>query len=404
MSLKKRSARLQAFVTVTTFASLGLACIGDENAPDCFYPDGNGGCLTPPILDISLNCDDIPDGALRATYGYTAIPTGGTGSCDADGLCTGYRWTITGLPPGVTADESTGRISGVPTELGDYTIEITAGSSEAAGSDTVSCPMTVNPALNVESLRNTSKHCLEVGQDINDFLAGGDGTAFTCAFPDRNPDQASCPHGDGNGVLPDGIALDFADGGCSHSGTVTEDAFGSWVWVVELSQSDYSIFVPFCATNDTVQGHDLTVNYSQSTDNTGLEPAYVEFQPGVGGSFGNNSDPNFEVLGNNGLCTGTGCAYFAFAFEVTCSPLDPPFTLDPAAKVQDGGGADIGFTHEMHADFPSVAQTFEERVFATNWSIDYCNSMTADPCSDANLSTNAQTHFNYTVVGWPAPN
>ena len=398
MSFSKRTVGLCGLLLATSFA-----CVGDEDAPECFFPDDAGGCLTPPILDISIDCSDIPLAARRATFAYTAVPTGGSGSCDAEGLCTGYIWSATGLPAGLAIDPNTGRITGVPEEEGTFPLTITASDTKFAGEDVTSCDLVVNPALNVETLRDEARHCLQPGQDVNDFIAGGDGTAFSCSFPDRDAAQPACPYRDGGGVLPAGITLSVDDTNCSHSGTVTEDAFGTWVWMVEMTQSDYSIFVPFCASQETPQGHDITVTYSGSTATDGLEPAIVEFSPNMNSNFGGSQDPFFEVLGGS-LCTGGGCNFFGFNFEVTCSPLDPPFSLEPGQKIQDGGGADIGFSHEMSADFPAVGTAFEERPWVANWSIDYCNSTSGGDCMDAAISTNAQTHFNYAVVGWPAAN
>lgn len=394
----KRTVAITGLLVLST-----AACIGDEDAPECFFPDGMGGCLTPPILDITIACDTIPTGAMRATYGYTADVSGGSGSCDDQGLCSGYLWEATGLPMGLALDVNTGRISGVPEEQGTFPVTITASDTKFAGQSTASCDLVVNEALNVDRLRDEARHCLQIGQDVNDFVDGGDGSAFECNFRDRDPTMDPCPYGDGNGVLPDGILMNTDGGQCSHSGTITETAFGTWVWMVEMTQSDYTIHVPFCASQETPGQHDLTVTYSGASTNDGLEPALVEFTPGVNSSFGGGQDPFFEALGGS-LCNGGGCNFFGFNFAVTCSPLDPPFSLEPGQKIQDMTGNDLGFSHEMTADFPAVSAAFEERPWVANWTIDYCNSATGGDCMDAAISTNAQTTLNYSVIGWPAAN
>jgi hypothetical protein len=173
------------------------------------------------------------------------------------------------------------------------------------------------------------------------------------------------------------------------------------VWIVEMEQSGNTIHIPFCASQETPGEHDLTVDapsYSSSTD--GLEPFVIDFTANPS-DFGGGGDPAFEALGGS-LCNGGGCNFFGFAFSVTCSPLDPPFSLEPGAKMQDMTMNDIGFSHEMSAAFPPPAEKFRDRVWAANWSIDYCNSDSGGPCQGDTISSNAQTHLNQSVVGWPA--
>jgi hypothetical protein len=397
MSRTQRSLGLLSLFALAT----NVACIGDEIAPQCFYPDGMGGCLTPPIVDVVLNCEDIPLGAVAANFSYTADVLGGSGSCDDMGVCTGYTWTAEGLPAGLMISSSTGQIEGVPTEQGTFAVTVTATDNQFDGTvGTAMCSLEINEELNVEPLRNTAKHCLDVGENIEDFLEGGDGTPYTCSFQEENIGQPSCPHGNGDGVLPAGINTDYGEGTCSHSGTVQEDAFGTWVWVVDMEQSGNTIHVPFCATQDQPGQHDLTVNYSAASTDDGLEPALLEFTPNPP-DFGGNGDPNFLALGGD-LCNNGGCNFFGFAFAVTCSPLDPPFSLEPGQKEQDMMGNDIGFSHEMAAAFPAPTEEFQDRVWAANWTISYCNSDSAGPCTGDNISANAQTTLNYSVVGWPA--
>lgn len=403
MFLSQRNASKRMVGLTGLLFATSIACIGDEDAPECFFPGPGDTCRTPPILDITLDCSDIPATAERATFGYTAVPMGGSGSCDAEGLCSGFTWSATGLPMGLALDPLTGRISGVPEEQGTFPITIDAVDNEFTGTDSTSCDLVVNEALNVDTIRDEARHCLALGSDVNDFVEGGDGTPFVCDFQDRDPMQDSCPYGDGNGVLPDGIAMNTDGGACAHSGTVTETAYGTWVWVVEMTQSDYSIYVPFCASQETPGMHTVTVDYAAAATSDGLEPALVDFTPGVNSSFGGSQDPFFTVEGN-GLCATNGCNFFGFNFGVTCSPLDGPFSLNPGQKTSDMAGEDTGFTHEMSGDFPAASATFEERPWVANWAIDYCNSANAGDCMDAAIPGNAQTQFNYAVVGWPVQN
>lgn len=395
MSRTQRSLGLLGLLSLVT----SVACVGDELAPHCFYPDDAGGCLTPPIVDVLLSCDDIPLAAVAATFDYTADATGGSGSCNDEG-CTGYSWSIEGLPAGLTQSPTTGRIEGSPELEGIFPLSITVVDNKFEGETTTTCDLDVRPELNAETLRLSADHCLQLGENIDDFLEGGDGTQYTCSFRDFDSSQPSCPYGDGNGVLPAGITTDYGAGTCSHSGAVTEDAYGTWVWVVEMEQSGNTIHIPFCASQEEPGEHDLTVTYTPASSDDGLEPMLVEFTNNPP-DFGGGGDPFFAALGGS-LCDNGGCNFFGFAFSVTCSPLDPDFSLNPGVKMQDMMGNDIGFSHEMSAQFPPPAEKFRDRVWAANWVIDYCNSSSAGPCQDDSITPNAQTHLNQSVVGWPA--
>jgi hypothetical protein len=381
-------------------------CTGDEDAPDCFFPDGMGGCLVPPIIDINLSCDDIPSWAVSAQLNYLPMLTGGTGTCDAAG-CNGYTFAASGLPDGVIIDENSGLITGAPTEEGNFDITITVSDQEVVGSGEASCTLDVGPALNVDRLRDEPKHCLDIeaGMSVEDFLDDGvrdendAPVGFTCAMRDPTP-GGSCPYGDGNGVVPNGILLDYSDTACTATGTVTETAYGTWVWVAELEQEGYTIHVPFCASSTAAQPHTATRTYTNAVGTDPIEPLVVDFVPDVNTMVGGSADPVFTV-DSGGLCSGSGCSFFGFEFSVTCSPLDPPFSLEPSSRTEDAMMNPTGFTHELSANFPAVSDAFRNRVFSANWSLAYCNADNGAACTDPDLTTNAQSHYNTAVVGWP---
>jgi|GEM_PF-1645206 len=76
----------------------------------------------------------LPAGAVALSYSFTpAVAVGATA----------YRWTITGLPPGLVYDHITGAISGTPTRGGTYHVTVVA--SNVFGSSTFVAPLTVAP-------------------------------------------------------------------------------------------------------------------------------------------------------------------------------------------------------------------------------------------------------------------
>ena len=71
----------------------------------------------PPAAPLTITTS-LPDGTVGQPYNATLTATGGTPP---------YVWTATGLPAGLSANSSTGVISGTPTASGTNAVTITAG-------------------------------------------------------------------------------------------------------------------------------------------------------------------------------------------------------------------------------------------------------------------------------------
>jgi hypothetical protein len=375
------------------------SCARDPLAPDCFIPDPEGsGCLIPfpGASDVTTSCMDegaVPEGAVGAEYFYDLNSTaeGGTG--------TYTNWmTTTPLPPGLTLDPTSGIISGVAEGPGNSGYPLTVSVDDALTGENytfVCAEIHINERLGALAVRNEPMHCIPHTSSFDEmvaFLDGGDGTDITCS--PLTDGGLPCPMGDGNGRPPPGVTFD-ADT-CTHSGNITGNRRGTWVWMVEIEQSGATTRVPFCASRDVDAFHDitLTANAQQESD---LEPGLLEFDPSMSLAFGNGTlvwdvvDPACNV-------DPSACNSFGFKFDVTCSPFDPPFDLN---AVSSG----IGMTHDLTAMGPTVASgsQFEYRPFVASFEMSYCTSSSGADCDvdGANFDQNAQTLYHYDVVGFP---
>jgi hypothetical protein len=88
---------------------------------------------TGPTLTVTTT--SLPAGALTATYSATFGASGGTSP---------YTWTATGLPNGLSSS-SAGVITGTPTALGVFTVNVTV-TDHTGATATASLSLTINPA------------------------------------------------------------------------------------------------------------------------------------------------------------------------------------------------------------------------------------------------------------------
>ena len=372
---------------------LGLAlgaCSRPEIAPDCSKIQ-NDACVIPGGEVATIECDPLPVGAVGATYEHVQASneSGEFG-----------QWTASELPAGLSIDPATGTISGIPTEPSAIAdILITTRNTNTNEMFSATCgELVINPSLDANLVAMEPNHCIDASASYEDMLAlldNGDGTEITCS-PLTPSDGTSCPLGNGNGRMAPGISFDASS--CTHSGSVAGDRRGTWVWMVEVSQSGYTTRVPFCASNDVDTFHDITVT-ALSNQQSDLVPGILEYDPAESISFG-SGEYHWQI--EDPACPGPDCNSYGFRFEVSCSPfdLDAPWmiTLSPSAQIE------TGLTHEMTASGPAPDPKFDGRPWVASFDISYCTSSDGTFCDTDNsdqFTQNAQTQYHFDVIGFP---
>ena len=342
------------------------ACNRDEAAPDCFLVDADGVCQIPSPIGGGggdrVRCEMLPEGAVAAQYAYVPDING-----DVSDI-TGF--SATGLPTGLSIDVINGQISGIPTEAGTFEVTIAYNDESAMQDDEVECgPLVINEPLNASPLLENKPNfpCVEVGDvtskaDLLALLGGGDGSAidFCAVVPDMDPEPFetdTCPHDDGNGLLPPGVTVDPET--CAIEGDV-DDEFrhvGTWAWMTIVEQSGAFVAVPYCYTVPIAgSAHAITYDSGGELDIEGERPYAVTIPAATQLpaddpnreylSFG-GADPNFDPLFTvtDAACGGAPCTDMAYDFTTYCSPYD-----DPAIPFANVAQITDGFTHPMFGE------------------------------------------------------
>jgi hypothetical protein len=333
----------------------------------------------PPDNELAIDCTTLPVTAEGADYAQTPTITGRLDGVD-------YRYGATDLPAGLEIDERTGMISGtVAAERGSYTFDVTIEDVDdpESYSATGTCTLRVNPRLTAPIDVGTG--CLSAGQDLRSLVVEGtgDGTPITCDIPGGN----------GNGRRPNGIEAN-ADA-CTLTGTIAEDRYGTWVFMMRGTQSGAEVFVPYCVTNDEAQGYEITARHS-GNDDAALLPIVREYDPRSDFAVGADMDPRYEVT-EPGAC-GASC-FYKYSFLRTNAPIgEGGFSLDPDGLVQDDGGQTIGFYHELRVSGPAVPEEFRERPWILSVAVSYCISDSMTGCEDAAMDGDAALELGLIMV------
>lgn len=337
----------------------GAGCTSDLPAPynyDVLEPP-------PPPNELNVDCASLPLTAEGADYSQTPTITG-----QLDGAT--YRYTATMLPDGLVIDEDTGIISGtVAAARGDYTFDVTVEDVDDPEnySATGTCNLQVNPRLTAPI--EVGDACLRPGQDLRDLVVAGTG--------DGSPITCDIPGGNGNGRKPNGVDADPER--CTVTGTIAEDRYGTWVFMLRGKQSGAEVFVPYCVTNDEAQDYDI-VGIQAGNPDAALVPIARSYDPTAAFTVGSDMDPRYEVS-SPGTC-GASC-FYKYSFLRTNAPIgDGGFSLDPDGLLQDDMGQNVGFFHELRVSGPAVPEEFQQRPWVLSVAVSYCISGMMGGCDE----------------------
>ncbi len=367
-------------------SALATACTTDLPAPDNYESASASDTNTTGVPgDLEVDCGMPALGAVGANYAHTVSVQGGMAP---------YSFSATGLDP-LVINGASGAITGVPTAEGTLMGEVTV--TDALGATaSATCTITVRPKLDAEIPEGKLMPCAVDGETLVDFLVPdtGDGSPITC----------STLGGSGNGRIPGGLSVNPDT--CAVEGSIMEDRYGTWVWIVEGQQNGVSVYVPYCATNDMQApgAYDITVFHGGDLQtNKALVPARGTFQPGASISFGDPdaSDPRFEIV--DAANCGNPC-FFGFAFFVNASPFDGnTFSLNPRGLLQDANNQQVGLFHHMSVMGPAVSAAFEDRPWVLNVSLDYClSNVSQATCQGADaVQANGNGNLEFAVVMFP---
>jgi hypothetical protein len=278
-----------------------------------------------------ITADCGPCSASKATVGtaYSAVMT-------ATGGAGGYTWSITSgsLPPGLTLNTATGRISGTPILGGTYTFTAKATDSQG-NSDTDTCTITVNaPPVNL-TCGSCGSSKIPAGSAVTSQLqiSGGSGSySFSLV----------------SGSLPPGLTLNSGTGVISGTPTTA----GTYTFTSKVVDS---------------LGSSDTATCTMVVTQTITAGVYTTYTQGGWGASPSGNNPGMVLAKNFSTVYPAGSLTIGGTYKLT-------FTSAGAiANFLPQGGSAGALTGSAINSGSSNAGVFAGQVLALQLSVDFSN-------------------------------
>jgi hypothetical protein len=215
---------------------------------------------------------------------------------------------------------------------------------------------------------------------------------------DGSPIQCSHEAGAGNGLLPNGIAIDPDT--CQMTGTLQESRYGTWAFIVRGEQNGAEMFAPYCVTQDVPP-----FAYAVAVEGTGLlgptGPIVRVFDPEAALQVGERGDPRITIT--DPTSCGPDACFFGFSFALVGSAFDADtFDLPDRVLVYDAANAPIGFSHGLSVGGPAVDEAFRTRPWVQHVGLDYCLSSASEDCDGPmDVVGNGDGHIELSILMVP---
>ncbi len=266
---------------------------GSQFTP-AFTPKGYSITVYPAI---NVTPTTIPAADPMVNYSQPFGASGGSGS--------GYTYTISALPPGLTLNASTGVLSGPPSASGPFPFTITAHDSLGFTGTSPTITLTVNPAL---TLSPTTLAAGQVGTGYSQaFTASGGSGSYTYSLVGSAPGGLSLT----SSVLS---GTPTASGTFNFSITAKDSLGGTATNAYTLSIANPPVVVQPLSLPTGQVG----VSYSQAFTASGGNGGPYTFSIGAAAPFGLGFTPSTATL--SGTPTSSGSA------SITISATDGTLT------------------------------------------------------------------------------
>jgi len=339
-------------------------------------------------LRILSTCEAFPEGVVDEAYA--------SGRIEAEGGCTPYEWTWTGLPPGLAWQD--GGIVGTPTAAGRYTVVGTVTDCCGSEPQTIECTILICEKLEIvticDDVPGHVPECHPVGEPYALCLeiSGGCPSAETdCAW-------TWAPH------VPAGLV----GRGCCIEGTPTEE--GTFTFTVTVTRGD--------------QTAELTCEEIWLFENDGFALLDLDFEDGLvdGAADAPWTATGLWHVSCNGCAGPYGCealdgCYAYFGRDVDCTydtgGVVEGYVTSPIVSVPEGLeriGLAFGFLRDVEPpasgsfDRTAVQIRWDDEPWQTVWDRDSrdpspeCDSVAIGPLDVPASAATLQVRFGFRSV------